>query len=227
MKKTILVIEDEDYVLEMIVFALEQEGYDVKTATNGKEGLALLRKKAVDLIICDIMMPVMDGYAFADTLKADPELMRIPIIFLSAKTSEEDQIAGRLRGADDYITKPFDTGLLLGVIAARLKWVDKYRALSNALLDDIRGRLLSLLSDEFRNPLMSISGATESLREHLSDFGNDITWKFLDIISEQTKKLGFLVDDFLSFTEFELFHNKLEKDGKLLETIDQCLNHFH
>lgn len=223
MKKRILIIEDEDYISEMITFALVQEGYETEVAGNGREGLDILKRKKIDLVICDIMMPVMDGYELADSMKENPKLMRIPIIFLTAKTSEEDQIIGRLKGADDYITKPFDTELLLGAIAARLKWVDKYRALSSEVLDDTRCRIFSSLSDEFRNPLMSISGAAESIREHLHDFDNEAVKKFLTIITEQTHRLGQLVEDYLSFAEFELFLDDINKISPLLETLDQCV----
>lgn len=223
MKKRILIVEDEDYVSDMISFALEQEGYEVDVAGNGREGLSVLESKKIDLVISDIMMPVMDGYELADTIKSNRKLMRIPIIFLTARTSEEDQIIGRLKGADDYITKPFDTELLLGAIAARLKWVDKYRALSTEIIDDTRVRILTSLSEEFRNPLMSISGAAESIKEHLHDVENEAVKRFLDIITEQTFRLGPLIEDFLSFAEFELFYDGSKKTGPLLDTIDQCI----
>lgn len=130
MKKRILVIDDEIHVSKMIYSILEPKGYEVEVANNGSEGLTILKNKDIDLVICDIKMPIMDGYELADRMKEDPELMTIPIIFLTGKTSEEDQILGRIKGADDYITKPFDTRLLLGVVKARLKWADRYRSMS-------------------------------------------------------------------------------------------------
>jgi CheY-like chemotaxis protein len=223
MKKRILIVEDEDVVSEMISFALEHEGYDVTIAENGRKGLDVLSQKKIDLIVCDIMMPIMDGYEFADTIKADPKFMSIPIIFLTAKTTEEDQIIGRLKGADDYITKPFETNLLLGAIAARLKWVDKYHTLGIEATDETRSRILSSLSEAFRNPLMSISGAAESIKEHLHGFDNEAVKKFLDIITEQTYRLGPLVEDLLSFAEFELLYANRKHSCPLLETLDQCV----
>jgi len=223
MKKRILVVEDEDYVSDMLSFALKQEGYEVEVAYNGQKALDILQQKSIDLVVSDIMMPVMDGFELADFMKANLKYMSIPIIFLTARTSEEDQIIGRLKGADDYITKPFDTELLLGAIAARIKWVDKYRTLASEVKDDSRARILSLLSDEFRNPLMSISGAAESLKEHLQDFDNVAVKKFLNIITEQTHNLGRLVDDFLSYSEFELFFTDVKTSSPLLVTLNQCL----
>ena len=105
MKKTILLVDDEIDILDIQNRYLLQAGYDVLVAHDGKEGLELFRKKSIDLIITDIMMPNMDGYDFISEVQyIAPDQ---PFLFTTAKTSEQDKIYGLSLGADDFIAKPF------------------------------------------------------------------------------------------------------------------------
>ncbi|MBS1744572.1 MAG: response regulator [Bacteroidetes bacterium] len=119
--KKILVIEDNHDVRENIAEILELSNYDVFTAENGKVGVELALTKNPDLIICDIMMPVLDGYGVLHLLNKHIETFGIPFIFLTAKTEKADVRKGMELGADDYITKPFDGIDLLHAIEVRLK----------------------------------------------------------------------------------------------------------
>jgi CheY-like chemotaxis protein len=105
--KTILAIEDERDVRENLQEILELEGFDVLTAENGKIGLQLAIKQKPDLIICDVMMPELDGYGVISALRQNPIVIEIPFIFLSAKSTNEDREKGISLGANDYLTKPF------------------------------------------------------------------------------------------------------------------------
>jgi DNA-binding response OmpR family regulator len=108
----ILVVEDHDdmrHFLERILSV----NYRVLGAANGKEGLKMAQSQTIDLIICDVMMPEMDGFAFCDAIKSNLVTSHIPIILLTAKMLEEDRMSGFVKGADDYITKPFNPDLLL------------------------------------------------------------------------------------------------------------------
>ncbi len=119
--KKILVIEDNNDVRENIAEILELSNYKVFTAENGKVGVELALTKSPDLIICDIMMPVLDGYGVLHLLNKHIETFGIPFIFLTAKTEKTDVRKGMALGADDYITKPFDGIDLLHAIEVRLK----------------------------------------------------------------------------------------------------------
>jgi len=119
MKKTILVIEDEKLVRENILTLLTEEGYGVLSAKNGEEGIDIARLEKPDLIICDIMMPGIDGYEVLDELSKDPATNSIPFIYLTAKFEKEDFRKGMRLGADDYIFKPFRADDLLKSIEAR------------------------------------------------------------------------------------------------------------
>ena len=121
MKKKILLIEDNPDVRENTAEILGLAGYDVQTAVNGKAGVEMAQKDKPDLIICDIMMPELDGYGVLHILSKNSETAGIPFIFLTAKTEKTDIRKGMNLGADDYLTKPFDDTDLLNAIEARLR----------------------------------------------------------------------------------------------------------
>lgn len=121
MNSTILVIEDNPEMADNIVSILELGNYHVLSAPNGKIGVELAQKHLPDLILCDVMMPELDGYGVLHILHKDPETASIPFVFLTAKADKSDFRAGMNLGADDYISKPFDGFELLKVIEIRLK----------------------------------------------------------------------------------------------------------
>ena len=124
MNKDILIIEDEQTVRESLAELLELYGYQIRIAVNGSDGVKKVEEKSPDLIICDVMMPVMDGIEFSMRIKSKAETVNIPIIFLTAKTEEDDIRAGMNTGADDYLKKPIKAAELLQAIEARLKLRD-------------------------------------------------------------------------------------------------------
>lgn len=117
----ILVIEDEQSVRENLLDMLAAEGFDTIGAENGHVGITYVQEYKPDLIICDVMMPQVDGYGVLSLLRRDPATAVIPFIFLTAKADKVDVRQGMELGADDYLTKPFTRDELLGAIAARLK----------------------------------------------------------------------------------------------------------
>jgi CRP-like cAMP-binding protein len=124
MTKKILLIEDNNEVRENTAEILTLANYDVSTAKNGKEGAELAQKLLPDLIVCDIMMPELDGYGVLHILNKKPETASIPFIFLTAKAEKADLRKGMNLGADDYLTKPFDDTDLLNAIEVRLRKSD-------------------------------------------------------------------------------------------------------
>ncbi len=123
----ILLIEDNRDVRENTAEILEMAGYKVYTADNGKKGVDMAIKYLPDLIICDIMMPVLDGYGTLHLLSKNPDTAHIPFIFLTAKTERSDMRKGMEMGADDYITKPFDKLELLNAVESRLRKVESLK----------------------------------------------------------------------------------------------------
>ncbi|WP_038029632.1 response regulator [Thermonema rossianum] len=121
MSKKILVIEDHEDIRENIIEILSLSGYEAEGARNGKEGLEKAQSLLPDLIICDIMMPELDGYSVLKILAQKPETASIPFIFLTAKTERSDIRKGMSLGADDYLTKPFEESELLEAVEARFR----------------------------------------------------------------------------------------------------------
>lgn len=126
--KKILVIEDNSEIRENVSEILTLAGYDVISAENGKIGVELAAKHIPDLVLCDIMMPVLDGYGVLHLFNKDARLAAVPFIFVSAKASRDDFRKGMDMGADDYITKPFNQSELLSAIESRLKKTDALKA---------------------------------------------------------------------------------------------------
>jgi CheY-like chemotaxis protein len=117
----ILVIEDEPQMRKNILTILVMEGFDALGAENGRLGLEMIQTHQPDLILCDVMMPDLDGYAVLKALRADPATAEIPFVFLTAKGERGDFRAGMNLGADDYLTKPVVLDDLLKAIHVRLK----------------------------------------------------------------------------------------------------------
>jgi CRP-like cAMP-binding protein/CheY-like chemotaxis protein len=122
----IALIEDNHDMRENIEEILELADYEVVTAENGKKGVSLIKQELPDLILCDIMMPELDGYGVLYMISRDPKTAAIPFIFLTAKSEKDDFRKGMNLGADDYLTKPFDDRQLLDAVERRLKRIEQF-----------------------------------------------------------------------------------------------------
>lgn len=145
--KTILIIEDNEDIRENVSEILMLSNYKVIMAANGKEGIDVAQKSQPDLIICDIMMPGVDGYGVLHVLHKDPATQNIPFIFLTSKSERSDFRSAMEMGADDYITKPFAGNELLNAIESRFRKVD---IMKKQLTPDIQGltELMSTLDNK-------------------------------------------------------------------------------
>ncbi len=121
MEKVILAIDDEEHILELLSYNLEQNGYRVFTATSGEEGLEILEKENIDLMLLDIMLPGMDGMEVLKSVRNSRENSHIPVIMLTAKGEEINKVLGLEVGADDYVSKPFGIYELMARIKAVLR----------------------------------------------------------------------------------------------------------
>jgi two-component system alkaline phosphatase synthesis response regulator PhoP len=162
MHPTILVVDDEKDILELLKYNLEKDGYRVLTARNGREALKLARQNP-ELVVLDIMMPELDGWEVCKAIRKDPATSKIPIIILTARDSEVDEVVGLELGADDYITKPVKVRTFLARVKRALKPrdVDLDQAASDVLtigelaihvnnyMVKIRGKELHLPKKEF------------------------------------------------------------------------------
>ena len=119
--KKILLIEDDEIMRENISELIALTGYEVEVAANGMLGVEKVSSFKPDLIVCDVMMPELDGYGVLYILSQKPETASIPFIFLTAKSEKEDLRKGMELGADDYLSKPFESTELIRAIESRLK----------------------------------------------------------------------------------------------------------
>ena len=120
-KESVLVVDDEEDILELVTYNLAKEGYQVSAASTGEEGLNLVRSRKPDLVVLDLMLPGTDGLEICRAIKADPKTNKTPVIMLTAKGEEADIVQGLELGADDYITKPFSPRVLLARVKAVLR----------------------------------------------------------------------------------------------------------
>ena len=165
--KTILLIEDNTEVRENTAEILELASYNVLQAENGKAGVEIANDNHIDLIICDIMMPVLDGYGVIHLLSKNPKTASIPFIFLTAKAERSDLRKGMEMGADDYVAKPVQPRVLLARIRALLRRTDK------TVEDEVAQRI------EFDDLVIDNGGRSVTLNGELVDFTSaeyDLLW---------------------------------------------------
>ncbi len=136
MSKKILVVDDEENIVELVKFNLEQEGYQVTSAYTGKKALDLIKEDRFDLVILDLMLPEMDGFDICRKIRNKTGINRLPVIMLSAKSEEVDKVLGLEIGADDYITKPFSPRELLARVKAVLR--------RTKVMEEIKSNLINL-----------------------------------------------------------------------------------
>jgi DNA-binding NarL/FixJ family response regulator len=120
-RKKLLLIDDDPNLVLLVKDYLEFQGYEVITANHGKEALKILESNLPDMIVCDIMMPEIDGYGFVEELRKNPNTSWIPLLFLSAKGQSQDRIKGLNLGADFYMVKPFEPEELVAQVESSLK----------------------------------------------------------------------------------------------------------
>ncbi|WP_160692101.1 response regulator transcription factor [Clostridium sp. C2-6-12] len=144
MKKSILIVEDELRIRFLLRDYLMKENFNVLEASNGEEGLFIFSTQKIDLILLDIMMPVMDGMTMLEKLR---EVSTVPVILLTAKGEEEDKLQGYDFGADDYVTKPFSPKVLIAKVKALLK---RTREDLDSSFQDFNGLTINKLSHEVK-----------------------------------------------------------------------------
>ncbi|MFN0032774.1 MAG: response regulator transcription factor [Flavobacteriales bacterium] len=188
-KQKILLVDDEQDILELIGYNLEKEGYEVKTALNGRKALEVARSFNPDLVLLDVMMPEMDGMETCRELREDDNLRNVLIAFLTARNEDYSQIAGFDAGADDYISKPIKPRVLISRVKALLRRkqlaqpAQDVENLSGVSIDKERylvykdKQQLSLPKKEFELLALLISAPGRVFtREHIlsSVWGNDV-----------------------------------------------------
>ncbi len=200
----ILVIEDEDHIREIIQDVLSLENFHTLTAENGRIGLELASDYQPDLILCDIMMPELDGYGVLQALRQNETTASIPLIFLTARTSRSDQRRGMELGADDYLTKPFMPNELLSAIATQLKKKATVEQQAQNRLEELCNSIALALPHELHTPLNGIISISDLLIQDLSQMDEAEVMELLKTIHGSAKRLYRLTQNFLLYSDLEL-----------------------
>jgi two-component system sensor histidine kinase/response regulator len=194
----ILLVDDHLSLLTSLKFRLESYGYRVLTADNGRSALEVMAGARPDLIISDIMMPVMDGFDFFQAVRSDPRWLGVPFIFLSAKGAEGDVRYGKLLGAEEYIVKPFDPEDLRVAVVAKLRRAQELQRHSQQELETLKKQLVGVMSHEFKTPLSYIKLATELLSKHKKMLTLEDLEQAVQSIQRGERRLSGLIEDVLS-----------------------------
>src|SRR6201999_4576211 len=161
--KKILVIDDEEWLREMMLLALRQRGFEVIEAENGEKGIEVARQELPDLILCDVNMDKVDGYLTLSSLRNQPATAAIPFILMTGLADQAGMRHGMELGADDYLPKPFTIDGLYAAVDARLKKAKTTREEAEKKLNDLRDNISLMLPHEMRTPLNGIIGFAELL----------------------------------------------------------------
>lgn len=212
----ILVIEDDDQIRNTIFEMLTYENFEVLEAENGQQGIELAASHRPDLILCDIMMPDLDGYGVLQWIRTHAETQTIPFIFLTAKADKVDIRLAMEQGADDYLTKPFSLSELTGAVSARLKKQVTFTQQSEQKLNELRTNLTRSLPHELLTPLNGILGFADLLQHHSQTMNGDEIEEMASEIKSCANRLHQTIRNFLLYAELELAATDPERSQELL-----------
>jgi signal transduction histidine kinase len=200
---TVLVIEDEAAIRSSLIDLLEIEDFTVIGAANGSIGVQLARENPPDLIICDIMMPSLDGYGVLRELRKNPETTAIPFIFLTARAEPTDFRHGMELGADDYVPKPFSREDLLKAIQTRLARAQSVRTKTEAEFNELKHNISVALAHELRTPTTILLGYTNLATQDISALSLEELQLFLSKINQGTLRISRLVENLLVLVQVD------------------------
>lgn len=196
-------IDDHDHVLSSIEEILQVHGYTSLLASSAQTALSILEIELPDLILCDLMMPRMDGLELHRLIKQKPQWCEIPFILLTALSSPEEVRYARERGCDDCLSKPFDPRDLISAIKGRLELSKQRERLQEEKLNRYRRRIIHTLSHEFRTPLVAINTGTELLLDQYKSFDEQKLKHLLLSIQRGGQRLQRLVEDFMLLQQID------------------------
>ena len=204
-KQKILIVDDEKDLRNVINDILTGSGYIPFLAENGSQGLALAKAVIPDLILCDIQMPSMNGYGLLNAVKMDPELSKIPFVFMTGvNVGQYDLRKGMDLGADDYLTKPFTTDDLINAIESRLQKKQLWQKFFDSTIEKTHTGFILLLSNELHILVMDILEHAQSLLTS-ENASSDMVHKTAQMISVSGKRLSHLHENILFYSMLQLW----------------------
>ncbi len=213
--KRILVIDDEQWLRDLVRLALQQKGYEVIEAENGVAGVETARRELPDLILCDVNMEKMDGYLTLSVLRQEPSAATIPFILMTGTADNAGMRHGMELGADDYLPKPFTIDALYAAVETRLKKAQVVRQEAEKKLTDLRNNISLMLPHELRTPLNGILAYGELLATEAGTLPASEIAEMGQSIHDSGKQLERLIENFLIFAQIELLGADAQKIGAL------------
>src|SRR5262245_1479722 len=213
--KKILVIDDEEWLREMVQLALRQKGYDVVEAEDGAVGIEVARKELPDLVLCDVNMERVDGYLTLSSLRSEPATAPIPFILMTGLADSAGMRHGMELGADDYLPKPFTIDALYAAVEVRLKKAHVVRQEAEKKLSDLRDNISLMLPHELRTPLNGIVAYGEILKSEAATLPAGEIAEMGQVIYESGRRLERLVENFLIYAQIELLGTDPQKVNAL------------
>jgi two-component system, sensor histidine kinase and response regulator len=220
--KKILVIEDESAIRANIQQILHLAGFDPVVAVDGAEGLELAKQTIPDLILCDVMMPKMDGYSVLKSIRSDQQMALIPFIFLTAKVDKSDIRQGIEIGGDDYLTKPFTPEELLNAINACFKKQETIQHHYQEEIAQISKAISSALSHELKTPLNGMILSAELIKQYHHSLNDEDIEEITDGFITSSRRLERLSKNFMLYANLELTTKNPEKLQQIRNTIIPC-----
>ena len=204
-KARVLIVEDDLNLLEGIQTVLELDDYSVISVENGAQALAVLRESSVlpDLIVSDIMMPKMDGIQLLREVRKVPLWIKIPFIFLTARSEKTDIQRGKQLGVDDYLVKPFDADDLLIAVESRLSRHKILNDMFDDAMSSMKRNILTILNHEFRTPLTFVVAYADMLNDQTQSLSDEELLAFLRGVNTGALRLRRLIENFIQLVEME------------------------
>ncbi|MCX6153944.1 MAG: response regulator [Candidatus Kapabacteria bacterium] len=211
MKKKILIVEDEEIIRVSLSKALELNEYNVQSAPDGGKALEIARSFKPDLIVSDILMPVMNGKQLLEELQKDSSTSMIPFLFLTALSDKSDVRRGMQLGADDYITKPFDINELISAIRTRLNKHEKSQQLQSTKINNLVSSINRALPHEFRTPISIIMGFSDYILKKVDTISKPDLKDMIANIKEAGERLSNLFEQYLFYASLEAIASNNEE----------------
>lgn len=211
MSRKILIIEDNEVMRYNLLELLEAEEFEAIGAENGKMGVELALKDPPDMILCDVMMPELDGYDVLQSLRSHPQTATIPFIFMTAKADRVDIRQGMELGADDYLTKPYTPDEVLKAIGTQLKKQEAIDSSAQSKLEELRNNIVHSLPHELRTPLNGILGFSELIIYKCDQLNLPEIRDMAEGIRRSGERLNRLIQNFLLYAELELIASNPEE----------------
>lgn len=199
----VLLVDDNRDLLSVLKNLLENSGFEVVTADDGSSAIEKLQHFVPDIIVCDIMMPGLNGYELHDRLSEQEECCHIPFLFLTALSSPTEIRYGKSMGCDDYLVKPFDPVELETIIRGKIKKFRKRKTMSAKHVEQYRKRIIHTLSHEFRTPLVAINTGAELLKDNFKTFDEERLLTLFESIQRGGARLEHLVNDFMTLRQID------------------------